>query len=171
MYDGDTFEHKGRTFRVTFPHDDSMQEPWKEHDGHGIVSDWTTRDKGPGERVLVADQHHRRYYDFAETLKLARKDGWGVKDGKREGETDRAYTARAVEEDFEFLRAWCADEWTWIGVVVTLLEDGEPTTEVESLWGIESNAGEYLETVARELADEIMARVEVETPQAQVSEN
>ncbi len=52
--DGDTVEveHEGFTLRATVHRDDDMREPWREHDGHGIVSEWTSRDKRPGERIL-----------------------------------------------------------------------------------------------------------------------
>lgn len=69
--------HRGRTFRVEAERDDDMGPPWEENDGHGEVSDWTTRDKGPGELVLSADRFSKRYYDFAGACRIARRDGWG----------------------------------------------------------------------------------------------
>lgn len=183
LYDNETFTRGGYTFRVTFPHDESMGEPWKEHDGHGIISDWTHRDIEPGEWVLAEDGGARRYYDFDATLAIAKKDGWGVKRPGTDGtgpddylplphETAKAHLARAVNADFERMQAWCTDQWSWIGVCVVLLdEDGHETKERESLWGIESDGGEYLTEVAEECADQILARVEVETPDVVLSEN
>lgn len=171
LYDGATFEYRGHTFKVTFPNDENHGAPWVEHDGHGPVSNWTTRDKRPGERVLVSDRSRKRYYDVQAAMLLAKCDGWGTSDGRRAGESLNAYRARAVEADFEFLRGWCNDDWTYIGVVVTLADDDDDRDESESLWGIESNAGDYLNTVAHELADEILARIEVDEPDAQRSEN
>lgn len=69
----------GYSVRVHVDYDQDMGAPWEEHDGHGPVSEWTTRDKLPGERVLATDRNHRRYYDFAEACKIARRDGWGFK--------------------------------------------------------------------------------------------
>jgi hypothetical protein len=155
-----TFEHKGRQFGMTIEFDAGLQEPWKEHDGHGIVSEWTSRAKRAGERVLVQDRSSYRYYNFAETMKLARKDSWGVSDPK-EGETKRQQLVRAVEKDFEHLRAWCNDGWHWCGVIVELLDsDGERTGETESLWGMENSDTKYLEMEAHELADAIIYRVD-----------
>lgn len=80
IWDGDTFEHRGYTFRLTVERDDYMSEPWKEHDGHGPVSEWTRREKRPGERLLVSDGRDygsKRYYDVQEATRIARRDGWG----------------------------------------------------------------------------------------------
>lgn len=75
----------------------------------------------------------------------------------------RAYAAAAAMADFERLKAWCDDEWTYVGVVVTLCDDdGQPMREHHaSLWGIESDATDYIENeVGPELADEIIAELE-----------
>lgn len=171
LYDNDTFEHRGRTFRVEFPFDDSHAAPWKECDGHGEVSEWTTRDKSPGERVLHSDRQSKRFYDVQSTTAIARRDGWGL------GDDDKAKLAQrlgreptrgdivvaAVDRDFEYLRGWCNDEWHYCGVVVRLDED---VSESESLWGIENNDYAYCESVARDLADEICDRLDDEMAQA-----
>ena len=156
----DTITIDGLTFRVSVKHDEGMGAPWKEHDGHGIVSEWTARGKAPGERVLAHDGASYRYYDYQGTLARAAKDGWGIAPDEAAGLTKRQITARAVDSDYERMRAWCADEWDWVYVCVTLLDtDGAPTKERESCGGIESDAGEYLDEIARELAGEIIARV------------
>jgi hypothetical protein len=67
----------------------------------------------------------------------------------------RAYAALAAMQDYERLRDWCNDRWSYVGVVVTVQRDGE-TVARESLWGIESDAGDYLLTVANELLAEIL---------------
>ena len=73
----------------------------------------------------------------------------------------RAYAARAARADFERLSAWCNDKWHWCGVIVELLDDsGDGTGDTEALWGIESDCDEYHAEVARELASEIIARLE-----------
>jgi hypothetical protein len=164
LWDGDIFEHKGRKYRVRFEHDDSHGAPWEECDGHGVVSDWTTRDKAPGERVLASDRSSKRYYDVCETAKIAKKDGWGLgndelaKLAQSLGRmpTKKEIVARAVDNDFEYMRAWCNGEWHYCGVVVSHCE----SDETESLWGIEDNEYDYLAEVARELADEISSRLD-----------
>lgn len=158
-YDTYTIELDGLTFQVVYHYDGDTGEPWKAHDGHGVVSEWTTRDKSPGERILNQDRTSKRYYDFMESVKIALRDGWG--DGKpADSRTKRQIAASAVELDYARMKAWCDDEWHWMGIVVTLLDtDGNETNETESLWGIESDAGDYLKETALELAGEIVSRV------------
>lgn len=201
FYPGETFDFKiGQTeYTATIHSDDSMGEPWKEHDGHGEVSDWTTRAKLPGEMVLSEDGRSKRFYDFAEACKTARRDGWGwlpgemvvdrfAHSGKRKwrafvaGRLDltvyapdknaaiaalyalhkstmspRAYAAGAAMRDFERLRDWCDDRWQWIGISVRKSTDCDCCGESQSLWGIESDCGEYALETAKELAEELAA--------------
>src|SRR5688572_7253649 len=100
LHDGDTFEHEGRMFKFELKADDGMGEPWKEHDGHGIVSDWTRASKKPGELVLFTDRYEsRRYYNVAETLKIAKRDGWGANEkGTKEREAKLGRTLTAKEK-------------------------------------------------------------------------
>jgi len=49
------FSHKGHTIRISVHADEDMREPWKKHDGYGIVSKWERRDKQPGELILHSD--------------------------------------------------------------------------------------------------------------------
>jgi hypothetical protein len=151
--------HKGRVYRVTVDQDTDMGPPWKEHDGHGPVSDWTTRAKRPCELVLSTDRHSRRYYDFAAACRQARAEGWNAAPYDIPGETRGQQAARAVLADYQHLKAWCDDRWTWAGVTVT----DEETGESESLWGIEdTEGGKYLVETAIELAEELAARAEAE---------
>lgn len=149
----ETIEHGGYSFRVEHVADNDHGAPWLNEDGHGVISDWTTRDKSPGELVLNSDRSSKRFYDFAETCRIALRDGWGSRDAE-EGMSKRQIAALAAREDYERMRAWCNDEWHYVGVVVTLLDiEGNETDAVQSLWGIESDAGGYLGETACELAD------------------
>lgn len=150
-----TFEHKGRTFRVNFERDDDAEPPWDQGDGRGIVSDWTARDKRPGERLLHADGRSKRYFDFAGTVAKARTEGWDSKPYNTGTKGEQA--ARAAEAEYEFLRLWCADQWEYLGVTVTMLDsDGEDTSYTDSVWGVESFA-DYHQEVACDCADECIA--------------
>ena len=171
LYDGDTFERSGYTFTFRTERDEGMGAPWKEHDGHGIVSEWTTRDKRPGEVVIASDRNSKRYYDVQASTAIARRDGWGCGDATHTHATAGERIACAVERDCDHLRRWCADLWSWIGVIVEYQDRHGKVTERESLWGIESEPREYLAEVAEELADEIVGRLEVEHPDIVVSEN
>lgn len=140
-------------------HDGDMGPPWEEDDGHGPVSEWTRRAKHPGEMVLAEDRGHKRFYDFAEAVKIARRDGW---DAPPYGGTPGQKAHRAAMADFENLRAWCNDEWHWCGVVLSVSIESDDGDDIElsghaaSLWGIESNGGDYLIEVANELVDEAL---------------
>lgn len=159
LFDGDTFEHNGRTFRVYFPYDAEHGAPWKECDGHGPVSEWTRRDKLPGERILATHRGMLLYYDVAEAIRIAKRDGWNAEPyvGTR-GEA----AARAVEVDFHYLRRWCNDEWHYVGVVVTHPGTGKR----QSIWGIESDAYDYLASTAHDLAREICGELDTEFAEA-----
>ena len=152
------FEHNGATYRAELHHDETMGAPWEEHDGHGIVSDWTTRDKAPGELILASDGRGRfRYYDFAGSCARARAEGWDSKPYNTGQESKRAQAAKAARADYEHLRRWFDDEWSWVGVVVMPLCtccNSPDDSRAESLWSIESEGG-YAREVALELADQV----------------
>lgn len=162
----DTFQHLGASFRITLEHDDSHGSPWSEEDGHGPVSEWkrhafgqgTKPPKRAGERILVWNRGHYRTYDIRAATVQAIAEGW---DAAPYGGTKGERAARAVEADFQRMRAWCNDEWSYVGVIVELLDDsGDSLGETASLWGVESDSDEYIRNeVAIELADEILARL------------
>lgn len=173
LFDDDTFKQGGKTFKVEFPRDEFHGAPWKEEDGHGPVSDWRRKPgwrddppKSPGEMILCRDRSDYLTYDFCEAVKIARRDDWGfpgMTEEDRKTMRPGQIAHRAALADFDHLRRWCNEAWCYVGVVVTLLgEDGEDTDETESLWGVESDSEDYLETVAHELAGEILARVRKE---------
>lgn len=152
-----TFEHMGQTieldgFTITArtERDDDATPPWKREDGHGEVLEWTSRDKKAGELTLYTG----RYYDFAGAVKMARRDGWGIT-SPPEGATKRQIAALAAREDFERLRRWCNDDWSYVGVVVTVSARGVELGSA-SFWGIESDACDYLLDVANELLPDAM---------------
>jgi len=219
--DGDVIEKGGYRFRVNIEDDDSGEAPWERDDGHGPVSDWTSRDKLPGERVLNTDHGRKRYYDVAEATRIAKRDCWGLgPEAKAElvkrlaqtrkvrvrigepvvdtkfGGLEKVYrvqtevrdvpgrdpnkpltpgeiTAEAVRLDYEFLRGWCNDDWRYVGVIVTHLPDNMDDDEVEidyrfALWGIESDADDYIEETAHELIDECIRVLEHEAEQERI---
>jgi len=73
-----TVEHDGFTFTLSLEHDSDHGAPWDKECGHGPVTDWIAREKLPGELVLNDDGRSKRYYDFAEACRIARRDGWGA---------------------------------------------------------------------------------------------
>jgi hypothetical protein len=160
----ENFEHGGHTFSFTIEPDDSGEAPWTREEGHGPVSDWReASSKRAGEIVLSVDRQSYRFYDMREAQRIARADGWGfagksVADHVATGMTHKQVAEKAAQADYERLRAWCRDEWGYVGVIVRLDGPGLVTHHA-SLWGIESDAGDYLETVKIELADEILSSI------------
>ncbi|MBV5272089.1 MAG: hypothetical protein JZU52_00095 [Lamprocystis purpurea] len=179
-------------FTLVIALDDRNDPPWEQADGHGPVSDWTRREKRPGERVLHRDRTLRRYYDVATAQRIALRERWGAHRPpvgrprvatRLHGATwcDRATVARlqqwltarfgtkppsvrmvaaqAVEEDFQYLRAWCNNAWGYLGYTVTLLdEEGRPTVENDACWGFES-CDDYILSAAKDAAAVIAERV------------
>ena len=176
LYDGDTFEVNGATFRVEFEHDDCHGAPWVECDGHGPVTEWERREERRGEWTLNSDRGSRRFYNWYEAMQIAKRDHWGIDSraalelSKRLGRavTPRDIRKEAVRRDYEYLHAWCNDEWEYIGVIVSPLGfRGRPTEESESIWGVES-IGDYPTEIAHELAEEILGRVNAEKDSAEM---
>ena len=143
---------KGYTAQIEIERDEHMGEPWKEHDGHGNVTEWVTRDKRPGERLLCSDRSQKRFYDYQGAIEKARAEGWDAPPYSTGTKGEQA--VRAVNADFELLRAWCNDEWYWCGVIVTVCKNGV-TIGTDSLWGIES-CGDYWQEIGTDMAHGIM---------------
>lgn len=151
-----SIEFEGFTFRAKVERDDDMGPPWKESDGHGPVSTWRSKEsKRPGERILSQDRNSCRFYDWEKAIEIARKDGW---DAPPYGGKAGAKAERAVQRDFEHLKAWCDDEWHWVGVVISVERAGlELCENAASLWGMESEDDEHHLEVANDLLDEAIA--------------
>ena len=165
--------------RVTLPdgwyvefkseYDQDASPPWEECDVHGPVSDWVRRDKRSGERVLCTDRWSKRYYDFAEAMRIAKRDGWGLNPDAlakltaklSHAPTKGQITEAAVEADFKRLKDWCDDKWHYIGVIVTLYDAEGKEQDNRSLWRVEDH-GDYYQTIASELADELIALHELD---------
>lgn len=164
-YDSFDFEFNGKPYRAKLYHDECTGAPWKEHDGHGPVSDWRHKDsKRAGEWELNESHGSYRFYDAKEAQAIALRDGWGLGADELAALTHKAgriptkgmIAAEAVRMDYKRLRGWCVDDWHWCGVEVQALDsEGDPVGETQSLWGIESDAGDYFQEVAKELAAEI----------------
>lgn len=152
--------------------DSDTGAPGTKRDGHGPVSDYVLRFKRPGEMVLYVDGRHKRYYDFAEAVKIARRDGWGVPASvakEIEAKLGRTMTKgeiahHAAMADYERLRQYCAEQWTYIGVVVTLLDPDHNQVSSDSLWRVESD-GDYWKDVAADMGNALIERNHLGGPQ------
>lgn len=150
--DWETITVRGRDFAVMAERDDAMGEPWVEHDGHGIVSGWTSRDKRAGERVLSQYRGSFRYYDVAATMRKARAERWG---SNLTGSA-RERAAKAVEADFDYCQRWARDDWYWAAIVVAPVnaDDTPDPDNYDVLGGCESFAWEE---IARSMAEDMIA--------------
>jgi hypothetical protein len=145
-----TFTHNGRSFAAKIVDDPDHDAPWDSCDGHGPVRQVPTHysysagryvalGKRPGERILHVDGRSVWLYDWQAAAQQARRDKWGPT------------LDEALGAEFARLRGWLEGGWWYVGVIVTA-DDGE--SEPESLWGIESDSGDYLEEVAHQLAEQ-----------------
>ena len=127
-------------FGVSFVWDGDAGPPWVENDGHGVVSTSFVE----GSKALGGG----RWYDFNESLEIARKENWGSWDEFKaelrrslgRDPTRDEITFAAVEKDYEYLLGWCNGDWGYIGVEVKLLNgkiDGDEWSD--SVWGVGSS--------------------------------
>lgn len=195
LTDGDTFTHKGRTFHVSIERDADHVDPWVENDGHGPVSEWTTRDKMPGEKVLTTEGGGHRFYDVAEATRIAKREGWGLsgeamqalmraKDyhfrnahnknrlhklpqlaGPVPAPTRGEIIAQAVQKDFEYLRRWCTDDWHYVGVCVRHESQDDSEKYSYACWGVSSDDDAHIAEIAHDCAAECLAAIEEEKAQ------
>jgi hypothetical protein len=173
-YRTETIEHNGHSFRVEYLTDNTQETPWEWSDGHGTVSEWTSRDKKPGELVLCSDCSSTRYYDMQGAIKTA-KEGWSC-DSVLPTDTPGQKAVKAAQADYEYLRAWCQNDWWYACLHVTLLDtDGEELEGYDDyLGGVEDgyyrNTGDYAASCAVEIADGILARYEIDQDAELVNE-
>ncbi len=163
----------GQAFRVTFERDDCMAEPWREHDGHGVVSGWTRDDKHPYEMLLSEDHGMKRYYNFKASVARARNDGWNTEPYIFKTAGEQAH--HAAMADFKHLKAWCDDDWWWSCLKVVLLDiDGEEMEEyTDYLGGVEDGYStkqhNYATDCAQEMAEELEWQLKADNEAAQVA--
>lgn len=146
------FEHEGATFVADIVYDDTAEMPWDREEGHAPVRyaqvPYGSRrpHKEPGERILHTDGRDCWLYDWQGGCRLARRDGWRAS-------ADDPSIEHAVQADFDRLRGFLRGDWHYVGIVVSLKSAPERFTA--SLYGIESDATEYIDETMRELAGEI----------------
>lgn len=156
------YEYRGYRIKITAHYDEDMREPWKEHDGHGIVSEWTRRDKAPGEWLLCQDHYSKRFYDYQGTLAVAKLDNWGLgteRLAELESKLGRKATrpeivAESVRRNFEYLRGWCNDEWHWLGYTTRIIPPSGEAFDGHSCWGF-GDEGYMLESAKDEAQAEV----------------
>jgi len=100
----------------------------------------------------------KRFYDLAEAVRIAKRDGWDTEPYGTRKPGERAHAAAMA--DYDRMRQWCTDQWHYCGIVVTLLDaDGRPDSVDASLWGFESDSPDYHEEVIGELIQECLSQI------------
>jgi hypothetical protein len=147
----------GTRFKIELSYDDYFREPWKENDGHGEVSDWTTRDKRAGELVLWQDGRSKLFYDFAGAVRTAKAEWVSATDTETKGQR----AAAAAMQDYNYLRDFCRQEWWYCVLHVVLLNDdgSENPDYSEIIGGFEDGHGkkysQYVMDEAQGMADSL----------------
>lgn len=147
----------GYKFRVDVV-SDNQSSPWE--DEWELIEVRGRRDKAP---------HHRKVpnssfvVDMRKKVKQAKKDGWRPPEDflqrNLKGRNPTAGTLAMLAVESTFKRACqCGDYWSYVGVVVTLLDkDGVSTDIDQSCWGFESDYEEGLQEAEKDLISEILA--------------
>lgn len=70
----------GYKFKILNDQDDGMA-PWDYCDNEvNLISEWTRRDKKPGEMILNTDRKFKRFFDYQAACKYALYNQWGSRD-------------------------------------------------------------------------------------------
>lgn len=165
-FNEETLPQCGVTVRIRYFQDTDSGAPWTENDCHGPVREvfctYGYPGKLPGEVILHSDRGNYWLYDVQAAVKQAKAEGWGCKN-QTDAMTRNEVAAAAVKQDMQFLQGWLKDDWFYVGVVCTVMEEDEDgevyeTCYEESCWGYES-FDDYHETAGREMAQELAERV------------
>jgi hypothetical protein len=167
-YDSDIFTdpmHPGWVLEMRMYHDDDADPPWERQCLLGEVrevraSRYTCHThatgKQPGEKVLDWTGRWGRAYDWRGAVAQGRKAGYSGPDAVKQ-----------ADREFDYLRRWLADQWHYCGVAVRIISCppqykaclDDQDEYAHALWGIESDATDYLKETARELGDEAVKAV------------
>lgn len=161
----------GLKYRAKFYADSDRESPDKEHDCHGVTHETRrsveaileadglsddARMRLPLFRELYSERGSYTYYDVIGSINRAVSE-WGCKPEDAQA---------AVDQDFEYLRGWYQNEWHWMYVTLTKLdEDGNETTDCTSCGGYESmllDGEQELSSVLCGMAWEIESNIRAE---------
>jgi hypothetical protein len=124
MIDSKLIEHNNREYRVEIGADIDTRYPWGEYDGHGVLRMGRSKDKRPGENLILADDRSYWFYDVQVTMVKAKAEHWGIS-GSTEGMTKGQIIAEAVRRDMEYCTEWLSGDRFWCIVEVTDTDTGE----------------------------------------------
>lgn len=157
------YKGNGRSYRVDAFNDTSFQSPDRNYEGHGVFAELTfdptdpealeyhvkdeeghmrysmMRPLNPPGGIKDADARHwpahAVYYDFLGALQKAVEEGWRSIKAPSGASAEEA-ARLAVEDDYAYLLGWYKQDWHWIYLRVTALDDdGSPLTELSVVCG------------------------------------
>lgn len=146
----------GYKFRVDVVYDNDSS-PW-EYEWE-LIQVRGRKDKAPHHRKIPNSNY---VVDMRKMVKQAKKDGWGPPkeflQRNLNGRNPTAGTLAMLAVESAFKRACrCGDDWSYVGVVVTLLDKKGVSTDIDqSCWGLESDDSEGLKEVEADLISEIL---------------
>lgn len=162
-FETETLEHFGVSVKIEYFHDWGADAPWDKSDSHGDIetvniSPWRGHNisKAPGQVILHADyrQGTAWLYDFAGAMKKAKSEGWSC-DKCTPDMTPGQKAYSAVCADMDFLGAYLREDWRYVGIGCTVLDDeGEETEKRDSCWGFES-FNDYHKEAGQEMAKQL----------------
>ena len=151
----DIIKIDNQEFHVSIEIDDCIGHPWDEFDCHGPVRESRRphvegrSDKSPGERPLNSAGRNELqfYYDWQGAIAKAKAEGWNTES------FDAPNPAlRAVQADFDRLRAYLAGDWFYSVVTVSAVDSDGNEIASDTLGGVESDyAGEQANEMAMDL--------------------
>lgn len=161
----------GLKYRAEFYADYDMRAPHEDHDCHGVIEHLGRSVEGileddelsddlrmrlPLFRELYYEHGSYTYYDVIASATRAATD-WGCKPED---------VADVVDNDFEYLRGWYQNDWHWMYITLTKLDDdGNPTDDYVTVGGYESfltHDTAELSSILNDLAHELEYNIRAE---------
>ena len=153
LYEGEetTTLPNGWSLVVKIENDNTYNPLWEDCDSMGVVKESRGH---PGDSytdwIMNSDRGWYRYYDWKATLPVAIREGWGAPPYRTGSKQEQAM--RAMKRTYEYLRAWCNDEWHYVGLIVELRDERGCLIGEDSCWGFESENISYVTSEARSWA-------------------
>ena len=156
-YKTTVIEYRGFKIAFNWHYDEYAELPWQFCDCYGVVSEWSRRDKKPNEMLLHISNGYNRFYDFKESVKSFKRQGY---DGKQAN--DIALDA------FKHLQKFCRDQWFYLtcetqvtdsnGNEVKFLCDNVSMIESDSLCDYETDQLTFLKkAIDKEINEQFKA--------------
>ncbi len=133
----------GWKLRVRVEGDNSYAElPWVDECGNGVVLDRLPHSYYDQTNLYWPIGDSRGWYDVKASLAIALEEKWDAKPFGVGTKLEQAM--RAVKANYAYLDGYAEGRWSYVGLIVELLDENDRVLEEESCWGFESDATEHL---------------------------